>query len=80
MIEDYMNEFYRLMKYHPNINLEEDIISCCGCPFSLWFNDFKRCMLLHKSLHPYFRIDAKLRQCPMGNTAQQRQKMNMKKE
>lgn len=72
MIEDYMNEFYRLMKYHPDIDLEKDIVSCCGCLFSLWLTNFKRCMLLHKNLHPYFRIDAKLKQCPVNSVDQQR--------
>ena len=39
---------------------------CCYiCPFSVWYADYKRCTALQKQLHPYFRTDARLKDCPV---------------
>ena len=39
---------------------------CCHmCPFSVWYKDYKRCTALQRQLHPCFRIDARLKDCPV---------------
>lgn len=39
--------------------------SCYVCPFSFWHSDYKRCSVLKQPLHPKFRIDARLKACPI---------------
>lgn len=39
--------------------------SCYVCPFSVWYSDYKRCTVLKQQLHPYFRINARLKACPI---------------
>lgn len=39
--------------------------SCYCCPFVIWYRDYKRCSVLGKQLHPCFRINARLKTCPI---------------
>lgn len=47
--------------------LDENNKPCCCylCPFSVWYADYKRCTALQRQLHPYFRINARLKDCPI---------------
>lgn len=39
--------------------------SCYTCPYSLWYSGYKKCCLLDKHMHQYFRINARLKDCPL---------------
>lgn len=39
--------------------------SCYCCPFAVWYRDYKRCTALRQQLHPCFRINARLKACPV---------------
>lgn len=40
-------------------------VSCAACPFVVWYTDYKRCPLLRRQLHDKFRVDARLKECPV---------------
>ena len=50
---------------HEWLDKEHKPCCCYRCPFSVWYTDYKRCTVLKRQLHPYFRIDARLKDCPI---------------
>jgi hypothetical protein len=39
-------------------------VSCSGCEYCIWTSHFKYCNQLQRELNNWFRIDARLKDCP----------------
>ena len=39
--------------------------SCYVCPNCIWTSDYKYCKSLDQKIHPLFRINARLKKCPL---------------
>ena len=39
---------------------------CSNCSFAIWDSGVKHCILLRKRLHPKFKTNAKLKDCPLN--------------
>lgn len=67
MVEEYIN-VHPTDAYITTAPVEEPK-SCYGCGYCIWTRNFKECMLLQKTLPVAFRINARLKVCPLANDA-----------
>ncbi len=59
----YGNPFFWMEVIPP----ENNPSSCSFCYHCIWLSNFKFCKLLEQELNPWFRINAKLKNCPLNN-------------